>query len=88
MSAVKKCVVVWKAEPTLPLALTLGCRAAEHLEHLLLFWPCDPIRTMWQAIREELVKYCIEAGMPLPSAALPRPLPRKTEPSPPTVMLD
>ncbi|KAI0655928.1 hypothetical protein C8Q70DRAFT_404678 [Cubamyces menziesii] len=86
MPAVKKCVVLWRAEPMPPLALTLGCKAAGHLERLLLFWPCDPIRAMWQGIREELVKYCIQAGVPLPSTALPRPLPRKIDPPPPAVV--
>ncbi|KAI0655926.1 hypothetical protein C8Q70DRAFT_1016334 [Cubamyces menziesii] len=85
MSGIKKCIILWKADPTLYHALTSACQSAEHLEHFLLYWPSDRVRHIWQGIRYELVKCCIEAGVPPPPVAIPRPMPRKADP-PPTVV--
>ncbi|KAI0334961.1 hypothetical protein GY45DRAFT_1317409 [Cubamyces sp. BRFM 1775] len=85
MSGIKKCIVLWKADPTLLHALTSACQSAEHLENFLLYWPSDRVRYIWQGLRYELVKCCIEAGIPPPSAAIPRPMPRKADPQPPAV---
>ncbi|KAI0373410.1 hypothetical protein BV20DRAFT_962547 [Pilatotrama ljubarskyi] len=41
MSGIKKCIVLWEADPTLDLALTTGCKGAKYLEYMLMFWPCD-----------------------------------------------
>ncbi|KAI0675013.1 hypothetical protein C8Q78DRAFT_1162108 [Trametes maxima] len=76
MSGIKKCLVLWEADPTLDLALKVGCRAAEHLEHLLLYWPSSRVRLIWQNMRFELVQACIQAGVPPPARSIPRPIPR------------
>ncbi|KAI0829653.1 hypothetical protein BC628DRAFT_1314422 [Trametes gibbosa] len=76
MSGIKKCVVLWQADPSLDLALAIACKAAGHLEHLLLFWPAPRLRQTWQNIRYELVEACLKSGVPPPSASIPRTIPR------------
>ncbi|KAI0356193.1 hypothetical protein OH77DRAFT_1423788 [Trametes cingulata] len=76
MSGIKKCLVLWEADPTLDLALSTACKGAKYLEYLLIFWPCDRIRMIWQNLRFQLVEACLKAGHPPPSAAIPRPIPR------------
>ncbi|KAI0645408.1 hypothetical protein C8Q79DRAFT_964451 [Trametes meyenii] len=76
LSGIKKCLVLWEADPTLDLALKVGCRAAGQVEHLLLFWPSSRVRLIWQNMRFELVQACIQAGVPPPSKSIPRPFPR------------
>ncbi|KAH9855245.1 hypothetical protein C2E23DRAFT_883200 [Lenzites betulinus] len=80
MSGIKKCVVLWEADPTLDLALSTACESASHLEYLLLFWPTTRLRQIWQNIRYELVNACMKAGVPPPSAAIPRAIPRNDTP--------
>ncbi|KAL7281276.1 hypothetical protein ACG7TL_004585 [Trametes sanguinea] len=41
MSGIRKCLLLWESDPTLILALTTASQSATHLEHILLFWPCD-----------------------------------------------
>ncbi|KAI8993760.1 hypothetical protein BD414DRAFT_480378 [Trametes punicea] len=85
MSGIKKCIILWEADNTLLLALTTACQAATYLEHLILFWPSDRVRAIWQKMRFQLVEACLEAGVPPPSPAIPRPIPRREAPLPAAV---
>ncbi|KAI9067109.1 hypothetical protein FKP32DRAFT_1588923 [Trametes sanguinea] len=85
MSGIKKCLLLWEADPTLLLALTTACQTATYLEHVLLFWPCDRVRQIWQNMRYNLLDACKQAGVPPPSSAVPRPLVRREPAAPPTV---
>ncbi|OJT13401.1 hypothetical protein TRAPUB_10036 [Trametes pubescens] len=76
MSGIKKCIVLWEADSTLTLALTTACQSASYLEYFLMYWPATRLRQIWQGIRYQLVEACFKAGLPPPSAAIPRPIPR------------
>ncbi|KAI0775649.1 hypothetical protein BD413DRAFT_491464 [Trametes elegans] len=76
LAGIRKCLVLWETDPTLDLALSIACKAASHLEYLLLFWPSIRVRQIWQDMRYGLVQACIKAGMPPPSAAIPRTIPK------------
>ncbi|EIW63043.1 uncharacterized protein TRAVEDRAFT_69195 [Trametes versicolor FP-101664 SS1] len=76
MSGIKKCLVLWEADATLTLALTVACQSASYLEYFLMYWPATRLRQIWQGIRYQLVEACMKAGLPTPSAAIPRPIPR------------
>lgn len=34
-----RCLVLWEADATLTLALTVACQSASYLEYFLMYWP-------------------------------------------------
>ncbi|KAL7279745.1 hypothetical protein ACG7TL_006152 [Trametes sanguinea] len=78
MSHVIKALVLWKADPTLTIALTASKVFVQRAEYIMMFWPTEGQRRDWQELRYRLVQACLEAGIPPPEPNLPAPFPRKT----------
>ncbi|KAI0761983.1 hypothetical protein BD413DRAFT_606933 [Trametes elegans] len=81
MSHIIKALVLWKADPTLMIALNASKSFARRAEHLMMFWPNPDQRREWQALRYQLVEACMKAGIPPPEVGLPVPIPRKNSTS-------
>ncbi|KAI0718234.1 hypothetical protein C8T65DRAFT_639443 [Cerioporus squamosus] len=76
MSHVVKAMVLWRADPTLTIALEASKTFGKRAEYLMLFWPSSEQRREWQKLRYELVEACIKSGIAPPDASLPSPIPR------------
>ncbi|KAI0351438.1 hypothetical protein OH77DRAFT_938368 [Trametes cingulata] len=75
MSHVVKALVLWKADPTLTIALTASKVFVQRAEYLMMYWPSVEQRKEWQALRYQLVEACLKAGVSPPDAAIPTPFP-------------
>ncbi|KAI0373853.1 hypothetical protein BV20DRAFT_678695 [Pilatotrama ljubarskyi] len=77
MSHVVKALVLWKADPTLTIALTASKSFVKRAEYLMMYWPSVEQRKEWQGLRYQLVEACLKAGIAPPDAAIPTPFPGK-----------
>ena len=97
LSCADLCMPVGRAPRAFPTLLAVRSyvllsppRPSDHLSlvlRILTFYDrkYTGVRHIWQGIRYELVKCCIEAGLPPPPVAIPRPMPRKADPPPTAV---
>ncbi|KAI0655605.1 hypothetical protein C8Q70DRAFT_422985 [Cubamyces menziesii] len=83
MSHIVKALVLWKADPTLTIALEASKTFAKRAEYIMMFWPSAGQRRDWQDLRYALVQACLQAGISPPERCMPRPIPRKGAPPAP-----
>ncbi|KAH9891993.1 hypothetical protein C8Q73DRAFT_701968 [Cubamyces lactineus] len=75
MSHIIKALMLWRADPTLLIALIASKTFAMRVEYIMLFWPGAERRKEWQDVRYQLVEACIKAGIPPPDRTIPVPFP-------------
>ncbi|KAI0702975.1 hypothetical protein C8T65DRAFT_655245 [Cerioporus squamosus] len=69
---IRRALMLWGNDSDLIYALEVSKRFADHTEYLMLFWPNIRLRGVWQGVRMQLVAACLKAGIPPPSADIPR----------------
>ncbi|KAI8971145.1 hypothetical protein BD414DRAFT_501078 [Trametes punicea] len=77
MSHVIKALRLWRADPTLTIALSASKTFVKCVEYLMVFWPSLEQRAEWQNLRYQLVDACLQAGIAPPEPSIPVPFPRK-----------
>ncbi|KAI8971146.1 hypothetical protein BD414DRAFT_226070 [Trametes punicea] len=77
ISHVVKALALWRADPTLTIALTASKTFVKRAEYLMMFWPSPAQRQQWQELRYHLVEACLEAGIAPPEPSIPAPFPYK-----------
>ncbi|KAH9846414.1 hypothetical protein C2E23DRAFT_578401 [Lenzites betulinus] len=78
MSHIIKALVLWRADPTLTIALEASKSFVKRTEYLMMFWPdAAEQRREWQKLRYEIVEACLQVGVAPPEASIPVPFPRK-----------
>ncbi|TBU46253.1 hypothetical protein BD309DRAFT_858521 [Dichomitus squalens] len=68
-----RAILLYKADPTLLIALEAAKVHIQPLEYLMRIWPCDELRQQWSTLRYQLTEFCLKAGVTPPQAAIPPP---------------